>query len=98
MAISYRDENERLVAEQAIAVYRATVEAMETAEHGKGLATMEAAVMEHGQAHLAELLKRAISAHGEAQKGGPALGSVPAVRTRRSRTTSRRRSSRRQGK
>jgi len=98
MALSYRDENERLVAEQAIAVYRSTVDAMETAEHGKGLATMEAAVMEHGQAHLAELLKRAISAHAEAQKGGPALGDVAAARTRRSSTTPRRRSSRRRGK
>ncbi len=98
MAIGYQDENERLVAEQAIAVYRATIQAMETAEHGKGLATMEAAVMEHGPEHLADLLKRAISAHAEAQKGGPAPGNVPAARTRRSRTTPRKQSSPRRGK
>jgi len=50
MSSKLRDENERLVAEQPVLLYREVVQAMHAAPHGQGLATMEAAVLPGGQA------------------------------------------------
>ena len=76
MSLVYQDESERLVAEQAVLVYRSVVEAVPTAPHGQGLACMEAAVMDRGRDHLRQILERAAMAHPEAQKRGAAVQSV----------------------
>lgn len=80
MSRSFRDENERLVAEQAVLVYRAVVEAAQTAPHGQGLACMEAAVLDQGREHLRQLMQRATTAQVQAQeKKGGAVGSAGVV-------------------
>lgn len=79
MAMEFKDENERLVAEQAVLVYRATIDAMHAAPHGKGLACMEAAVMQGGREHLRQILERAVSTHEGVQKGGSAPEVASAV-------------------
>jgi hypothetical protein len=79
MSRIYQDENERLVAEQAVLVYRSVVEAMRNAPHGQGLACMEAAVLEQGRGHLRQILERAATAHPEAQKKRVAVMPVPVV-------------------
>lgn len=73
MSVEFKDENERLVAEQAVLVYRSVIDAMDAAPHGKGLACMEAAVMQGGRAHLRQILERAASTHEGVQKGGSAV-------------------------
>ena len=87
MSIDYRTEEERLVAEQAITAYREVVKAMEAAPHGQGLACTEAAVLTHGRAWLRSMMEQAMSAHPEAQKGGPVAGDVRVEEMPRSSTT-----------
>ena len=87
MSSDYRTEEERLVAEQAIAAYREARQAMESAREGEGLAVTESAVLTHGRKFLQEMMEQLMSAHPEAQKGGPAPNAVPAERTPRSSTT-----------
>jgi hypothetical protein len=94
MSPEYRSEQERLVAEQAVLAFRATMAAMASAPHGQGLAVTEAAVLEHGRALLQKLLSEALSTHAEVQKGGPALGHAPVPETPPSSTIRPRRSSR----
>ncbi len=79
MSMAYGDENERLVAEQAVLVYRSVIEAMQTAPQGQGMACMEDALLHHGREHLRQMLERATTAHPEAQKKGPARTSAAAV-------------------
>ena len=81
MSSKLRDENERLVAEQAVLLYREVVQAMHAAPHGQGLATMEAAVLPGGQALVREILRRAVSTHPEVQKRGSARGRAPAEKS-----------------
>jgi hypothetical protein len=85
MAINIDDASERLVAEQAVLAFRAVKEAMRTAPHGRGLAVMEDALMDKGLEALRVMMQEAVSAHPEAQKGGPAPCRVPAGTARRSR-------------
>lgn len=63
-------EDERLIAEQAVATYRAVRLAADRAPHGHGLAHLEQAVREHGDALLRETLRRATDAEDAAQKKG----------------------------
>lgn len=63
-------EDERLIAEQAVATYRAVRLAGDRAPHGHGLAHLEQAVREHGDALLRETLRRATDAEDAAQKKG----------------------------
>lgn len=79
MSRPFRDENERLVAEQAVLVYRAVVEAAQTAPHGQGLACMEVAVLDQGREHLRQMLQRATTAQVQAQEKGGAVGSAGAA-------------------
>ncbi len=81
MSRSFRDENERLVAEQAVLVYRAVVEAAQTAPHGQGLACMEVAVLDQGREHLRQMLQRATTAQAQEKRGavGSAGAAVPLV-------------------
>lgn len=64
-------EDERLIAEQAVATYRAVRLAGDRAPHGHGLAHLEQAVREHGDALLRDTLRRAADAQDAAQKKGP---------------------------
>jgi hypothetical protein len=88
MSIGYPDENERLVAEQAVTAFREVLRAMRCAPPGQGLATVEAATLVAGRRLVQDILERALSAHPEAQKGGPATGPALASRKRPSRATS----------
>ena len=63
-------EDERLIAEQAVATFRAVRLAGGRAPHGHGLAHLEQAVREHGDALLRETLRRATEAEDAAQKKG----------------------------
>lgn len=62
--------DERLIAEQAVLMARAVKQAGDAAPHGKGLACLERAVMEHGHDLLRVTLQRTINARSEAQKKG----------------------------
>jgi hypothetical protein len=87
MSIEYRTEAEHLVAEQAIAAYREIVKAMEAAPPGQGLACTEAAVLAEGRPLMRSMMEQAMSAHPEAQKGGPAADRVRVEELPRSSTT-----------
>lgn len=63
-------DDERLIAEQAVATFRAVRLAGDRAPHGHGLAHLEQAVREHGDALLRETLRRATDAEDAAQKKG----------------------------
>jgi hypothetical protein len=63
-------DDERLVAEQAVATLRMVRQAGDVAPHGKGLFFLEQAVHDHGFPLLRDILQRSISAHDEAQKKG----------------------------
>jgi hypothetical protein len=87
MSIGYRNEDERLIAEQAIAAFREAQKAMLGAPHGHGLAVTEEAVLSQGRKFLACMIQQLMSAHAEAQKGGPAAGGVSVEGLPRSSTT-----------
>ena len=71
--ISVQNEQEKLVALQAVETYRALQHAVKTAPHGKGLATVEAVVHDKGFDHLRKMYETALQNHSEAQKKGSAL-------------------------
>ncbi len=87
MSIHYHTEEERLVAEQAIAAYREAQKAMAAAPHGQGLAVTEAAVLRQGRIVTQTMMEPLISTHAEVQKGGPAAGGACVGETRHSNTT-----------
>lgn len=87
MSIEYRTEAERLLAEQAIMAYREVIKAMEAAPEGQGLACTESAVLAAGRPLMRSMMEQAMSAHSEAQKGGPAAGRVRVEELPRSSTT-----------
>ncbi len=87
MSIHYHTEEERFVAEQAVAAYREAQKAMAAAPHGQGLAVTEAAVLRQGRAVTQAMMEQLISTHAEVQKRGPAVGGACADETRRSNTT-----------
>lgn len=72
-SIRIEDEAERLVALQAIETFRALRQAVKTAPHGKGLATVEAVVRDKGFDQLSRMYQAAVREHPEAQKKGVAL-------------------------
>ena len=65
-------DDERLIAEQAVATLRMVKQAGNSAPHGKGLFCLEQAVHDHGFPLLRDILQRSISAQDEAQKKGRA--------------------------
>jgi len=71
--LEFADDNERLVAMQAIETYRALRRTMHTASPGHGLAAMEQVVRERGFEHLRQMFESAVREHPEAQKKGPAV-------------------------
>ena len=72
-SIIVANEQEKLVALQAIETYRALQQAVKTAPHGKGLVTVEAVVHDKGLDHLRKMYESALREHPEAQKKGSAL-------------------------
>ena len=84
LSVQVQSETEVLIATQAVQTYRALQAAVRDAPHGRGLATVEAAVRDRGFDHLAKMYEAAVRAHPEAQKGGPAPGRARAGGMRRS--------------
>lgn len=71
--ISVENEQERLVALQAIETYRALQQAVKDAPHGQGLAFTEAVVHDKGFEHLRTMYQTALRGHPGAQKKGSAV-------------------------
>ncbi len=92
MARSEWTATERLIAEQAVALHREVMVAMQAAPHGQGLAVTEAAVMQGGTEFLRNMLQATLSAQAETQKRGSARGPARAGKRRGSKDTRRRRS------
>lgn len=63
-------DDERLIAERAVAMARSVKEAGDNAAWGHGLACMEQAVLDEGMELQRLTLQRSISARQEAQKKG----------------------------
>jgi hypothetical protein len=61
-------DDERLMAEQAVAAYQAVKQAAALAPQGQGMARMEQAVQEKGFDVLRQMLQLAACDHSEAQK------------------------------
>lgn len=74
-------DNERLVAEQAIAAYRTATQAMRQAPQGHGLDCIEQAVRDRGFESLRKMVELAASEHDEAQKKGSAAGRAPVAKS-----------------
>lgn len=68
--MQFANEEERLVAEQAVLSYRELRAVMNAAPHGKGLAVLERAVREKGYELMRKNLGMLLGAHEEAQKKG----------------------------
>jgi hypothetical protein len=68
--MQYANDEERLVAEQAVLNYRELMGVMKQAPHGKGMAVLEQAVREKGFEQMRKTLSLLASAHDEAQKKG----------------------------
>ena len=72
-SVFVENDQEKLVALQAVETYRALQQAVKTAPHGKGLATVEAVLHDKGFDHLRKMYESALQDHPEAQKKGFAL-------------------------
>ena len=70
MDLSKLTDDERLIAEQAVAMARSVKMAGDQAPYGKGLFCLEQAVLDHGKELMRTVLQKTISAHSEAQKRG----------------------------
>jgi hypothetical protein len=66
MDLNHLTDDKRLITERAVLMARAVKQAGDHA-HGKGLACLERAVMEHGQDLLRLTLEKTIGARDEAQ-------------------------------
>lgn len=74
----YESDEERLVAEQALANYRELRRVMKDAPFGKGMAVLEQAVREKGFEQMRQTLSLLVNAHDEAQKKGSTTGRADA--------------------
>lgn len=70
MAIRIRNEQERLVVEQALLMYREVEAAGEAATHGQGMAALEDATLTLGRRQMQVVMEQALRSRAEAQKGG----------------------------
>ncbi len=77
--MDYSNDQERLVAEQALLNFRELMGVMKTAPHGKGMAVLEQAVREKGFEQMRQTLTLLAGAHDEAQKKGSTTGPAPAA-------------------
>jgi hypothetical protein len=87
MLLECGDEQERLVAEQAVLAYREVHQAMQSAPHGQGMACTEAAVLAQGREQQRRVLELVLGGHPEAQKKGAVPDPAPAGGRRRCGTT-----------
>jgi hypothetical protein len=71
--MKFENDEERLVAEQALLNYRELKQVMKTAPYGKGMAVMEHAVREKGFEQMRRTLSLLVNAH-EAHDGGQKKG------------------------
>jgi len=79
MDLNTLSDDERLVAEQAVATLRQVKQAGEAAPHGKGLFCLEQAIHDHGFPLLRDILQRSLEAHEPVKKKTPAAGAARAV-------------------
>jgi hypothetical protein len=68
--MQFANDEERLVAEQALLNYRELQAVMKTAPHGKGLAVLEQAVRQKGFEQMRKTLSLLVNAHDGGQKKG----------------------------
>jgi hypothetical protein len=66
----FTNDEERLVAEQAVVNFRELMSVMKAAPFGHGMAVMEKAVREKGFEQMRQTLSLLAGAHEEAQKKG----------------------------
>lgn len=69
--MDFRDERERLIAEQAVLQYRAVQEAAAAAKYGHGLEAMELAALAGSREHGRRLLSQAMQAASEKETTKP---------------------------
>jgi hypothetical protein len=73
--MTFQNDEERLVAEQALLNYRELLEVRKKAPHGKGMAVMEHAVREKGLEQMRQTLKLLINGQEkQAHEGGQKKG------------------------
>lgn len=68
--MKFRDDEERLVAEQALLNYRELQGVMKNAPYGKGMAVLEQAVRQKGFDQMRQILSLLVNAHDDGQKKG----------------------------
>jgi hypothetical protein len=68
--MEFANDDERLIAEQAVLGYRELMGVAKTAPHGKALAVLEQAVREKGFEQMRKTLGLVLGAQQEAQKKG----------------------------
>ena len=62
--------DERMIAEQAVLAFQASLAAARGAEHGHGMEVTEKAVLEKGYEVMRKMLELSVSEQAEAQKKG----------------------------
>lgn len=66
--MTFRDEHERLIAEQAVLQYRAVQEAGDGAAFGHGMEAIETAALESSREHGRRLIESAMSRRASSEK------------------------------
>lgn len=79
--MEFQNDEERLVAEQALLNYRELKGVMKNAPYGRGMAVLELAVREKGFEQMRQTLSLLANAHEEAKKKETTAGDVPAAQT-----------------
>lgn len=85
----YRNERERLIAEQAVLAYREVEAAGDRAEFGQGLRALEDAVVARGREQQRRMLEMALQSRAAAQKKKPVVRAVASVAGTRERALKR---------
>lgn len=67
-AMRFKDERERLIAEQAVLAYREVQKAADDAEFGHGMEAIESVALERSREHGKRLLESALSHRARSQK------------------------------
>ena len=68
--MKFENDEERLVAEQALLNYRELQAVMKNAPYGKGMAVLEQAVRQKGFDQMRQILSLLVNAHDDGQKKG----------------------------
>jgi hypothetical protein len=68
--MKFENDEERLVAEQALLNYRELQAVMKSAPYGKGMAVLEQAVRQKGFDQMRQTLSLLVNAHADGQKKG----------------------------